>query len=179
MIRTRVGYAGGSTDNPTYYDLADHTETLQIDFDPSVISYAELLDIFWSSHTPTSQSSSRQYQNMVFYDGEDQERAALDSRDRLAERLEREIRTIIRPLEGFYRAEGYHQKYYLRNDRVLLAEMQSIYPDLKDFTDSTAVARVNGYVGGYGNQSELDQEIDLLGLTEAGQERLRSVVRRR
>ncbi len=52
MIRTRVGYAGGSEENPTYYDLGGHTETVEIDYDPTRISYEELLAIFWDSHNP-------------------------------------------------------------------------------------------------------------------------------
>jgi len=55
VIRTRVGYAGGSTNNPTYYNLGDHSETVQIDYDPTRISYEELLEVFWDSHNPTTQ----------------------------------------------------------------------------------------------------------------------------
>jgi peptide methionine sulfoxide reductase MsrA len=61
-----VGYAGGMKKNPTYRSLGDHTETVQIDFDPSVIPYGELLAVFWESHEPGSSTWSRQYMNAVF-----------------------------------------------------------------------------------------------------------------
>jgi len=54
VVRTRVGYAGGATENPTYHHLGDHTETIQIEYDPARISYQELLDAFWAGHKPTS-----------------------------------------------------------------------------------------------------------------------------
>src|SRR6056297_3828024 len=65
VIRTRVGYAGGSTEGPTYKMIGDHTETIEIDYDPAVISYRELLEIFFDSHNPYSQSYSRQYASLI------------------------------------------------------------------------------------------------------------------
>lgn len=71
MIRTRVGYAGGSKENPTYYSLGDHSETIQIDYDPTQISYGQLLEVFWNSHNPTYEPWSRQYMSIIFYHSED------------------------------------------------------------------------------------------------------------
>ncbi len=65
-VRTRVGYAGGTLANPTYYNLGDHTETIEMDYDPDVITYTELLAIFWNSHDPTSPSYSRHYKSIIF-----------------------------------------------------------------------------------------------------------------
>ena len=70
-----MGYAGGKKSNPTYHDLGDHTETLQIDFDPDVITYDELLEIFWASHNPGRKSWSRQYMAAVFYHNHKQKKA--------------------------------------------------------------------------------------------------------
>ena len=67
MLRTRVGYSGGTTKSPTYRAMGDHTEAIAIDFDPTVISYQELLRRFWDSHYCASNVSSRQYMNVVFY----------------------------------------------------------------------------------------------------------------
>ena len=176
MIRTRVGYAGGQKNNPTYHSLGDHSETIQIDYDPTQITYAELLDVFWSSHSPTSRPWSQQYASIVFYHDEEQKRLAEESRDRLAAELGRPIYTEIVPFDRFYLAEDYHQKYQLRGVKALLSEYQAIYPDLGDFVDSTAVARVNGYLGGHGTLAELEAEIDDLGLSPAAQEVLRERV---
>ena len=166
MIRTRVGYAGGTRPNPTYYNLGDHTETLQIDYDPERISYAKLLELFWSEHDPTSRAWSAQYKAAVFYHDEDQKRLAAESRERLAAKLGRPIRTELISFGRFYTAEAYHQKYYLRQNRRLLQELQRYYPQDLDLMNSTAAARVNGYLGRFGTAGELKAEIDRLGLSE-------------
>ena len=67
MVRTRVGYTGGTDDSPTYERLGDHTESVEIEYDPSRLSYQELLDIFWASHTPTLEPYARQYMPAIFY----------------------------------------------------------------------------------------------------------------
>jgi peptide-methionine (S)-S-oxide reductase len=150
-VRTRVGYAGGTKKNPTYHSLGDHTETIQIDFDPEKIPYERLLDIFWASHDPTSKSWSRQYKAVIFYHDEEQKNMAAATRDRLAAKLGTKIHTEILPYEGFYLAEPYHQKYRLRSARDMMAEFSAMYPLEDDFVNSTAAARVNGYLGGYGS----------------------------
>jgi peptide-methionine (S)-S-oxide reductase len=172
VVRTRVGYAGGDKEDPTYYSLGNHAETIQVDYDPARISYAELLDLFWASHSPTSRPWSTQYASIIFYHDEEQKRLAEESRDREVVRRGIPMYTEIQPLTRFYLAEDYHQKHRLRQDEVLLAEFQSIYPDPADLVASTAAARVNGYLGGNGSPSQLQAEIDDLGLSPAAKERL-------
>jgi peptide-methionine (S)-S-oxide reductase len=172
VIRTRVGYSGGAKKNPTYHDLGDHSETIQIDFDPAQISYEKLLDIFWKAHDPTSRSWSSQYRAALFFHNEEQKRAAYQSRDREAARIKGKIQTEVLPATDFYPAEDYHQKYYLRQDFVLGTEFRMTFPSERDFVNSTAAARVNGYLGGYGTPSALKEEIDQLGLSEAGRKKL-------
>ena len=176
MIRTRVGYSGGTRLNPTYYRLGDHTETIQIDYDPAKLSYEQLLDMFWASHSPARKSWSRQYMAAIFYHNEEQKRLAIKTRDREAERLQQKIYTEILPASEFYRAEAYHQKYYLRQVPELMKEFSSRYPDTGNFISSTAVARVNGYVGGYGTLQVLQNVIDTFGLSPAGTKRLAEMV---
>ena len=172
MIRTRVGYAGGAKENPTYHNLGDHTETLQIDYDPLKISYEKLLDLFWEEHDPTSRSWSRQYKAVVFYHDEEQKRRAIAGRDRLAAKLGKTIHTEVLPNSRFYAAEDYHQKYYLRQHRQILRQFQQHYPQAADLMNSTAAVRVNGYLGGYGTSDSLKIDIDRLGLSEAAREEL-------
>jgi peptide-methionine (S)-S-oxide reductase len=172
VVRTRVGYAGGTTENPAYYSLGDHTETIQIEYDPAVISYEELLNVFWTSHDPSRQPWSRQYMSILFYHDEEQERVAFEVRDRMAAEMGREILTEIVPFSGFYLAEDYHQKYRLQQDSVLEREFRTIYPDPEDFVDSTAAARVNGYLAGYGSLEMLRDELDSLGLSARGRDHL-------
>lgn len=178
MVRTRVGYAGGKKRHPTYHSLGDHTETLQLDYDPARISYEELLEIFWNSHSPTRRSWSRQYMAAVFYHDEAQRQLALASKAQQAAKYTAEITTEILPATEFYLAEDYHQKYMLRYTSELLDEYRALYPDPKDFINSTATARVNGYVSGYGELGQLQAELDSLGLSPEGRKRLVEFARR-
>jgi len=175
-VRTRVGYAGGTKKNPTYHQLGDHTETIQIDFDPAKITYEKLLGIFWGSHDPFSRSWSRQYKAVIFVHDEEQRNQALASRDRLAERIGAKIHTEILPYQGFYLAEAYHQKYRLRSVREIMDEFSARYPVEEDFVDSTAAARVNGYLGGYGSPEALKSDMGELGLSPDAGKRLLEIV---
>jgi len=172
-----VGYAGGTTPNPDYGHIGDHTETVQIDYDPKRISYKELLAVFWNSHNPTSQTRSRQYRKAVFYSDEDQRREALESKAALEQKLGSKVYSAIVPLRSFTWAEEYHQKYLLKSEHELAREMKRLYPRQRDFDNSTAVARLNGYLGGNGSREQLHREIDQLGLSARGQERLIQIVR--
>lgn len=171
-----MGYAGGTTRNPAYHNLGDHTETVQIDFDPGRISYAQLLDLFWKSHDPTQRSWSRQYMSAVFYHNEGQRRIALETRDREAAQRNRTIYTEIIPFTGFTLAEDYHQKYALRHEPGLLREFRAVYPDEDQFVASTAAARVNGYLDGYGTPEALKAEVNSLGLSARGSKTLLDIV---
>jgi methionine-S-sulfoxide reductase len=171
-----VGYAGGTTKNPSYHDLGDHSEAVQIDFDPSRVSYKELLDIFWKSHDPTRDSWSRQYRAAIFYHNEEQRKVAIGTRDQLAAETGGRIATALEPYSGFSVAEDYHQKHSLRLYPEVMKEFRVIYPDMKSLINSTAVTRVNGYLGGYGSCDSLSQEIDGFGISKRAKETLTSIV---
>jgi methionine-S-sulfoxide reductase len=179
VVRTRVGYTGGKAKDPTYHNIGDHTETLQLDYDPTKITYKELLDVFWAAHNPCAQSGSRQYQSAVFYHNDAHKKLALETRDREAAKRKEAIVTEILPLGTFYVAEDYHQKYLLRQRSELLREFQALYPDAKRFLASTAAARVNGYLGGHGTEAALRREIGSLGLSAQGQQLVLETWKRR
>lgn len=110
MVRTRVGYAGGTTPSPTYHRLGDHTETIEIDYDPTLIGFEDILDVFWSSHDPRRPAPSRQYRSAVFFRTDEERLAAEESKAR-AEAAMGQVATSIEPLRAFHLAEDYHQKY--------------------------------------------------------------------
>jgi peptide-methionine (S)-S-oxide reductase len=112
----------------------------------------------------------------VFYHSDEQKQIALQTRDREANRLGSKIHTEIIPATPFYLAEAYHQKYYLRQVPELVKEYAALYPDLNAFIGSTAVSRVNGYIGGHGSSESLQKEIAGLGLSPAGSKRLIEIV---
>jgi peptide-methionine (S)-S-oxide reductase len=171
-VRTRVGYSGGKRKSPTYHDLGDHTETIQLDYDPAQISYKELLAIFWQSHSPGSRPWSRQYMTAIFFHNDQQKKLALETKDQVVARIEGEVFTNVLSASEFYLAEDYHQKYFLRRAPELLNELTAIYSSVKDFVASTAAARLNGYVAGYGSRAGLEAELSNLGLSPAGNKRL-------
>ncbi|MCL4874190.1 peptide-methionine (S)-S-oxide reductase MsrA [bacterium] len=125
VISTRAGYTGGKTGNPTYEevctDATGHAEAVEVTFDPGVVSYRELLNVFWDIHDPTTMDRQgpdigSQYRSAIFYADREQERLAKESR----EELERSglyrgpIVTEISPATAFYPAEEYHQKYLMK-----------------------------------------------------------------
>jgi len=160
VVRTRVGYAGGTTESPTYHNLGDHTETIQIDYDPTQISYEQLLETYWDSHNPTAQPWSRQYMSVVFYHNSEQRELAVETKQLEEVSSGRQVYTEIIPFSEFYLAEDYHQKYYLQQVPELMEELSAIYPNFADFIDSTAVARINGYVGGHVTFEDLQEQLD-------------------
>ena len=174
-----MGYAGGLSANPDYHHIGDHTETVQVDYDPRRLTYRRLLEIFWDSHDPTQTSWSRQYRHAVFFHDERQRQLAIDTKTALQREIGRSVQTEVAPLNTFTMAEAYHQKYLLKQHHDLSREMAAIYPRHPDLVDSTAAARLNGYAGGHGSPEQLAREIDRLGLGEAGQRALTDLVQRR
>lgn len=110
------------------------------------------------------QSWSKQYKSVIFYRNEEQKKLALETKARLEGKLKQKIYTEVVPENKFYPAEDYHQKYYLRNSAELMPFFKDIYPTDADFVASTTTARINGYLGGYGKNSELKNDLTETGL---------------
>lgn len=153
--------------------MGDHTECFQLDYDPKSISYEDLLEQFWMSHDATSRPFKVQYASLILAGNEQQLEAAKESAQNFSAVMGRPVTTRIGMLDHFWLAEEYHQKYYLRNDRLLFNELHSIYPAEKAFVDSTAAARVNGFLYGTPSCMLLDKELPRLGLSSEGQEHLK------
>lgn len=166
MLRTRVGYAGGTTEAPTYRDLGDHTEALQIEFDTRVISYDDLLEVFWAAHDPFARPWSRQYRAVVWTHDEAQARAVRATIVDLEGDGERRVATAVEPATRFWIAEAYHQKYALQSRRGLRAALFGEDADDVVFRESTLAARVNGWIAGHGSASEIAAQLDALGVPE-------------
>lgn len=172
VIRTTVGYSGGSSANPDYTNMGDHSEVILVEFDPQVVTYAELLAVFWDLHDPTSNPWSRQYRNAIFYLNESQQQQAEQSYALQTQRSSADITTALEPARAFYPAEDYHQKYLLRQSSRLFSEFRAIYPEAADFAASTAAARINGYLGCNGDPLLLQHQLEDFGLSRAVQEHL-------
>ena len=120
VISTTVGYTGGRLHDPTYEDVCSdktgHAEAVQITYDPGVVSYEKLLDLFWKIHDPTTPNRQgpdvgSQYRSAVFYHDPEQLRAAEKSKQNHQPNLAKPIVTEIVPASAFYKAEEYHQQY--------------------------------------------------------------------
>jgi len=113
-----MGYAGGTIPNPTYHNLGNHTETVRVYYDPTRITYEELLDVYWNSRDYTQQYTT-QYKSIIFYHNDEQRETA----EQYVRELEASgkwanpIVTEVTPLDLFYVAEDYHQQYYRNNSR--------------------------------------------------------------
>ena len=171
VVRTRVGYAGGDKVNPTYKMIGDHTETIEIDYDPEVISYSELLEIFFASHDPYRPAYSRQYASLILYNNSEQQNLALEMKEKLEAESGREIKTEIKELDKFYFAEDYHQKFRLQQAQDFKDHYLSQL-SMQGFINSPAVTKANGYFTGNGERDNIIQNIGELGLSTELQERL-------
>jgi len=122
VTATRVGYTGGDFKNPTYKDVCSgttgHAEAVEVEYDPSKVTYEELLEVFWENHDPTTLNRQgpdvgTQYRSAVFFLTPEQEAAAKASKEKLQRngKYKRPIVTEINPASEFYPAEDYHQQY--------------------------------------------------------------------
>lgn len=120
---TAVGYSGGRFENPTYRlvctGTTGHAESVQVEYDPALVSYEDLLNVFWENHDPTTLNRQgpdvgTQYRSVIFYHTPEQEAAARASKERLDKsgKYRRPVVTEIVPAAEFYMAEDYHQQYF-------------------------------------------------------------------
>ncbi len=128
VLETAVGYEGGAVENPTYRDVCSdrtgHAEVVEVEFDPAIVSYQQLLDMFFQLHDPTQLNRQgpdfgRQYRSVIFTHGDEQAAAAQATIERLVKegRFHRPIVTQVTPATTFWRAEEYHQKYVQKTGR--------------------------------------------------------------
>jgi peptide-methionine (S)-S-oxide reductase len=126
VLRTRVGYTGGATKDPTYRDVCSdstgHAETVQVEFDPAKVSYQKLLQVFFANHDPTTPNRQgpdvgSQYRSAIFYSSPEQQKEATAYREELnkTRRFAAPVVTEIQAAGAFFDAEDYHQDYFLKH----------------------------------------------------------------
>ncbi len=148
VVRTRVGYAGGMKDNPSYEHIGDHTEVVQVDYDPEQLSFTELVEHAFQQHNPHQQPPKRQYHHLIFTATAEQE-ATLETYLETNDYDTDTLATRIEPLERFYIAENYHQKFNLRGKRWITESFDMAGYDEQDIRESPAAAKLNGHVAGH------------------------------
>ncbi len=126
VLKVSSGYSGGHVANPTYEQVSEkntgHAEVIQVVFDPSMVTFDEILEVFWQTHDPTTPNKQGndvgpQYRSAIFYHNEEQKKKSLYYKEQLekSNAWEKPIVTEISPFKAFYVAEDYHQNYYLNN----------------------------------------------------------------
>jgi peptide-methionine (S)-S-oxide reductase len=142
VIDVKPGYAGGWMHNPTYDDvctgLTGHAEVVQITFDPSALSYRELLEIFFEIHDPTTPNRQgddvgSQYRSIILYHNEEQRKIAEEVIKEVEKKLGKKAVTELKPFDAFYEAEEYHHKYFEKHPNQPYCRLV-ISPKVKKFT---------------------------------------------
>lgn len=167
VMRTRVGYAGGTTVEPTYRQMGDHSETVEIDFDPQLIRYEDVLRHFWRNHYPNrGEYRGRQYLSILRYHNEQQRKVICQVKQEMEQELGESIETEIAALDHFTLAEERHQKYYLKRYPRALEQLVDLFPENNLLVDSTFAARLNGFVKGFRSRDSLVEEIKMWEIKE-------------
>ena len=126
VTKTRVGYSGGYTQNPSYEDVCSHgtghAEVVEVTYDDERLSYPDLLRVFWDKHDPTQLNRQGwdigdQYRSAIFFHDEEQQETATRSKEQQEGRYKRPVVTQIEPAQTFYEAEDYHQQYLEKRGR--------------------------------------------------------------
>ncbi|NFI06940.1 peptide-methionine (S)-S-oxide reductase [Clostridium botulinum] len=176
VVKTYVGYTGGNTLFPTYNSIGDHLETLEVYYDSSKIAFENLLTIFEENHNYIVRPNLLQYYSAIFYNNENEKELCLDWKKNKKEELKTEVLTKISPIEKFYYAEFYHQKYYVQLEPVIMSNLRSKFSTGNDLISSPLCHKLNAYLAGYGSLKELNKEIEGFNLSEDAKNRLLSIV---
>ncbi|WCJ32597.1 Peptide methionine sulfoxide reductase family protein [Euphorbia peplus] len=149
VVRTTAGYAGGSKSNPEYRSLGDHAESVQVEYDPRVVTFRQLLEVFWSSHDSRQifgqgPDVGNQYRSIVFVNGTEESRLAAVSKEKEQLRSRTSVVTTqIQQLGSFYPAEAEHQKFELKRRPFLVLLMGNLGEE--ELERSSLAAKLNGY----------------------------------
>ena len=129
VLSTSVGYSGGDTNSPSYEQVCagntGHAEVVEIDYDPKVVTYSELLSVFWACHDPTTKDRQgpdigHQYRSVIYYFNDEQEKLARDSMIKMGEsgKFHDSIVTEVQPIKEYHKAEDYHQNYFKKKGSI-------------------------------------------------------------
>uniref|UniRef100_A0A914LIP1 peptide-methionine (S)-S-oxide reductase n=1 Tax=Meloidogyne incognita TaxID=6306 RepID=A0A914LIP1_MELIC len=146
VLKTRVGYSGGTSPSPTYKNIGDHTEIVEIQFNPELTKFKEIINLFYSKHNFTLPQKT-QYKSVILYVDEEQKKIALEEMEKAKEKYNKNtiFYTFLQKFEKFYQAEDYHQKYWLRCENDIFKELNLSNSQL---INSTLATKINGYLGG-------------------------------
>ena len=167
VVATRVGFSGGTLPDPSYSAIGDHVETVEVLYDPSIITYPELLRHFWRHHNSRAKPIFRQYASAIFCVEKAQLEVAKKEREAWQARGEEEVLTAILPAGEFFPAAENHQKYYLQQDSALFAGLPQ-----ENRLNTLLAAKLNAVSGRAGDRAALERTLEELGVDNNGRQNL-------
>lgn len=181
VLRTRVGYSGGKSTNPSYKVVDLHTEVVEIDYDPEIISYGELIDIFFSSHNETLRPYDQRVKSLIFYRNDDEYEIAKMKLNTIRSNTpeEESVYTELKAFQVFYLAEPEHQNRSLKLETSLYDELKQIFETEDRVLLSILASKLNGYIYGYGTLEGAEALLTQSGLSEASKARVIDVIQNR
>jgi peptide-methionine (S)-S-oxide reductase len=175
---TLVGFAGGTTPDPTHAAIGDHIEAVRVVFDPVQIAYSDLLRAFWTAHDPTETAAKRRYRHALVPQTDRQAEQARTARTQAAKWLGSGEHVRICEHDAFHVAAPCHQNYKLRTHDRLAAPFRNRCVSDEAFARSPAATLANAYVAGHRPLDRLDEDRGLLALPAQALDRLRDLARR-
>lgn len=173
VSNTRARYSGGNSKDPTYANLKDHTEVVEIEFDPHIISYGKLLKIFFDNHPFDSNTEKIQYKSTIIPTNENQKNTA-EKELLFVKKVfgKHRVFTLLKNFTEFYEAENYHQKHYLKINKKSLETFLQNLVDWKSCAKSELCTKLNGYLNGIYSEKKFIKNLTQLGLSESNVQKI-------
>lgn len=177
VLRTRVGYSGGDLTTPSYNDLGNHIEVFEVDYDPDVISYEQLVELYFVFYDATMRPLSLRVKPVIYYRTEEEFNIAKMIKQSVEAASSEGIFAVIEPFDIFYLAESKHQLSYLKQESSLYDEITQIYLDEDQLLLSLLASKLNGFIPGYGDPRHLALILEGSGLSAPSLERIEMIIK--
>ncbi len=181
-MRTRTGYAGGTSTSPKYQDVGFHSEVIEIDYDPSKISYEALATLFFESHNATSRPYYQRVKSLLFFRDETEKDIAqkiIEQQKKIAVQRGLLVYTELKPYDVFYLAEPEHQLKALKAETSLYSELLEMFGDESKLQNSILGSKLNAFLYGFGDRSDIESVLNQSGLSEASKLRIWEIFNQR
>ena len=177
VLRTRVGYSGGDLTTPSYNNLGNHIEVFEVDYDPEVISYEQLVELYFVFYDATMRPISLRVKPVIYYRTEEVYNVASRIKQSIEAASSEGIFAVIEPFDIFYLAENKHQLSYLKQESSLYDEITQIFQDEDQLLLSILASKLNGFIPGYGDPNELALILKDSGLSDPSLNRIETILK--